>query len=334
MKISASIYSQKDIPLEQVVKDLDNHRIDYFHIDCDENFSVFDDIKTIRKFSQTPIDLHIITKNPKPFWPLIIENKIEWVTFQLETLENKLEIPAGNVSKIGIAITSDTDVSAFDEYATQADFILIMATTPGKSGGTFNTNNFRKIREFKLKYPAKRIHVDGGVNGEVSFILRNMGVDASVSGSYLFNAENIGFALLNLKNFETESHFHVKDFMLEKSEIPTIIEKDLNFFNALEKIETYKLGFVIITNDKNQLTGIISNADIRKGLLKSRSIENLKNNELINSNPVTVDENSTVVELLKIIKSKDFPVTYLPVINTNKEVTGAITFINLVKGEA
>lgn len=334
MKISASIYSQKDVPLDQVVKDLDNHRIDYFHIDCDENLSVFDDIKTIRKFSSTPIDLHIITKDPKPFWPLIIENKIEWVTFQLETLESKLEIPSSNTSKIGIAITSNTEIDVFDEYATQADFILMMATTPGKSGGTFNTNNFRKIRQFKKKFPSKRIHVDGGVNGEVSFILRNMGVDASVSGSYLFNAENIGFALLNLKSFETESHFHVKDFMLEKSEIPTIDDKELNFFTALEKIETYKLGFVIITNDKNQLTGIISNADIRKGLLKSRSIENLKNNELINSNPVTINENSTVVELLKTIKSKDFPVTYLPVINNNKEVTGAITFINLVKGEA
>ena len=89
----------------------------------------------------------------------------------------------------------------------------MMATIPGESGGKFDKSNFTKIREFSQLYPDKKIHVDGGVNAEVSFILRNMGVYLSVSGSYLFNSVSIGSALLNLKLNEVESHFLVKDFM-------------------------------------------------------------------------------------------------------------------------
>ena len=31
-----------------------------------------------------------------------------------------------------------------------------------------NKENFKKIRKFRSTYPGKKIHVDGGVNGEVS----------------------------------------------------------------------------------------------------------------------------------------------------------------------
>ena len=64
MKISASIYSTSR-DLEQVVRELDNHRIDFFHVDCNDDPKVFDDIINIRKWSKTPIDLHIISKTPE-----------------------------------------------------------------------------------------------------------------------------------------------------------------------------------------------------------------------------------------------------------------------------
>ena len=43
MKISASIYSTTR-DLEQVVRELDAHRIDLFHVDCNDDPKVFDDI--------------------------------------------------------------------------------------------------------------------------------------------------------------------------------------------------------------------------------------------------------------------------------------------------
>jgi len=54
---------------------------------------------------------------------------------------------------------------------------------------------------------------------------------------------------------------------------------------------------------------------------------------MVNRTPVVAEEDFTVVDLLKLIKQKSFPISYLPVINDKREVTGTITFFNLIKGE-
>jgi ribulose-phosphate 3-epimerase len=334
MKISASIYSTT-ADLKKVVCDLDNHRIDMFHVDCNDGTNVFDDIKNIRKWSKTPIDLHIISKTPEKYFPLLEKNPCDFITFQHEDLIGKLEIPSYIKGKLGLAITAASEIDAFEQYAERFDFILMMATIPGKSGGAFNKDIFRKIRLFKKRFPEKRIHVDGGVNGEVSFILRNMGVYASVSGSFLFNAESLGFALLNLKTLENESHFQVKDFMMSGDEVPVLMPENRSFENVLRNIEQYQMGFTILVDNKNNLEGIISNADVRKGLLNNiNTLSAITEIDITNRTPITVNENATVVELIRLIKSKKFPITYLPVVNDTNKLVGALTFFNLVKGEA
>lgn len=334
MKISASIYSTTR-DLKEVVEDLDAHRIDLFHVDCNDEPKVFEDITKIRQWSKTPVDLHIISKTPEKYFPLLEKTPVDYVTFQYEDLPGKLNVPANIKGKLGLAITSVSEIDVFDQYADRFDFILMMATIPGKSGGEFNKEIFRKIRMFRKKYPEKRIHVDGGVNGEVSFILRNMGVYASVSGSYLFKANTVGSALLNLKTHENESQFLVKDFMMTNGEIPVLKPDERSFENILKSIEDHALGFTILADEKNKMQGIISNADVRKGLLKKiNSLSSIGENDMTNKNPVTVNENATVRELIRLIKSKNFPITYLPVVNDANEVTGALTFFNLVKGEA
>jgi pentose-5-phosphate-3-epimerase len=334
MKISASIYST-DRPLQEVVKELDAHRIDYFHVDCNDDVRVFEDIKKIREWSTTPVDLHIISSTPEKYFDLLRETPVDYVTFQHEDLKGKLVLPADIKGRKGLAITANSDISVFDDYANDFDFMLMMATIPGKSGGAFNKDIFRKIREFKRRYPTKRIHVDGGVNGEVSFILRNMGVYASVSGSYLFKAESLGFALLNLKTYENESHFTVRDFMLNNGEIPVLPANEATFESILKTIDTYQLGFVMLSDAQGRLSGISSNADIRKGLIKHfAKLPDVPVQEMINTQPVTINESATVVELLRLIKSKNFPISYLPVVNDQGQISGALTFINLIKGEA
>ncbi|MEM1138184.1 MAG: CBS domain-containing protein, partial [Bacteroidota bacterium] len=166
------------------------------------------------------------------------------------------------------------------------------------------------------------------------FIIRNMGVNAAVSGSYLFNEGQVGKALLNLKNTETASHYLVKDFMRKGDEIPILNPVQRSFKDVLLSIENHNLGFTILTDDKGKLEGLISNADVRRGLIKNiDDIAKTSINDMINTKPVKVSENDTVADLLKTIKSKSFPISFLPVVNDANEVCGVITFFNLVKGE-
>jgi len=213
MKISASIYSDKQRDLKTVIEDLVEHQVDLLHVDCNDDLAVFEDIKAIREWCDVPIDLHIITPTPSKYYPLLEETPVEYVTFQYEDLKEPLNIPDTVSGRKGIAVTTPTSVQIFNEFE-NFDFILIMATIPGQSGGKFDKVNFAKIREFRKAYPSRSIHVDGGVNPEVSFILRNMGVTSAVSGSYLFNAASVGNALMNLTKRNVESHYLVKNHRL------------------------------------------------------------------------------------------------------------------------
>lgn len=335
MKISASIYSNKEISLAKLVEELDAYNVNLFHIDCLDNPDVFDDISLIRSISKTPIDLHLIAPSPEKYYDLIALHHIENVTFQFENLKNGLLIPEFVKANIGLAITSETEIEVFDRYSGSCSFILFMTTTPGMSGGKFNKQNFKKIRDFRSKYPDKKIHADGGINAELSFILRNMGVYAAVIGSYLFKGSFIGSAILNLKSDEVQSHYLVRDFMLEYDEIPVIPEKNLSFENVLLAIDKYKMGFTNIADKNGKLLGIISNADIRKGLISNLSdLNQIDTYDMINKNPAYIYEDNTVSDVFAYIKNLQFPVLFLPVVNRQKEITGTIKFNNLIKGES
>ena len=335
MKISASIFSDSEKNILTTIDNLNSYHVDVIHVDCKNRFSIFDDIKTIRENSTLPIDLHIITENPEAYYPGIIEYNIDYVTFQYEDLKEKnLTIPSEYKGKLGIGITTSTDISVFENYKDSFDFILMMATIPGESGGKFDKSNFTKIREFSQLYPEKKIHVDGGVNAEVSFILRNMGVYLSVSGSYLFNSVSIGSALLNLKLNEIESHFLVKDFMQKTDSSPIINSKDLTLESLLLTFKNGALGFAIINDENGKFAGIIGNADLRNGLLKHvNDLNSLNMRELINPNPLVINENINVHEMLQFIKKQTKPVIYLPVVSNDNKTVGVVSFLNLIKGE-
>ncbi len=351
MKISASIYSRNGTGLEETVRSLDAHRVDYIHVDCHNNAAVFDDIQRVRQVSTTPIDLHLITPDPTPFLPRIRELNVELVSVQQENLARALEVPDDLITRFGLAVTAETPLDIFETLRERLRFALFMATTPGRSGGRFDRINFRRIRKFRKRFPDLRIHVDGGVDEEVSFILRNMGVYAAVSGSFLLDERldegPLGARLVRLmhgsvsnqKNKasgeKSEGHFLVRDFMMERDEIPLLKSDGLQLPAILQSIEDFGMGFTLLEDDRQQMTGIVSNADVRRGLLRHLDDLNRVNlSDVINAGPVFAREEDTVEDLLNRIKACPFPINYLPVLNLDNRITGALQFNNLIKGES
>ena len=336
MKISASIYSNKKRSLKDLIKELDSVKIDMFHIDFNDKKieieKVENDIIEIRKISKTPIDLHIISEKPSKYNSFIIRNKIEYVTYQEENIKESLSLCDSPSTTFGLAVTSDTSIEKFEDYKSHCEFILLMTTTPGESGGTFNKINFKKIRDFKKKYPSKKVHIDGGVNDEIALILRIHGVKSVVSGSYLVNGD-IAKSLLELKSSVSDSDMPVSEFMLIKEELP-IIKENEKIEKALEKIESYDLGFVYVENENNDFTGVVSMADVRKSLIKSLDdFKNLRVKDIKNSEPIIINKDDSINKMLKIIQSHDFLISFVPVIS-NKELVGSVTFFNLIRSES
>jgi ribulose-phosphate 3-epimerase len=334
MKISPSIYSRKEGSLIELVQRLDQYKVDSFHVDCNDNWAVFEDIETIRSISKTPVDLHIISPEPQAFIDKAVEMGVEYIQVQLEDARQPFRFPENSASRFGIALVSGTPVEAFEPYADSCFFILFMTTTPGQSGGVFNKENFRRIRSFARQFPGKRIHVDGGVNGEVSFILRLLGVDSVVSGSYLVNHELPGVAMLELLHREVQSEFCVGDFM-EEEHLPVIAEKECSFLDAVMAVEKFGHGFIFYTDEHSILKGISSNADIRRAVLKHASaIQAIQPDEFINRKPLTVNINQNITEMLRLIKRQSFPVNFLPVTDEQNRLRGYLTFNALIRGES
>jgi len=335
MKISASVYADQRKDLAATVSDLEAHGADMLHIDCKDEPSVFADIRQLRKLTRLPIDLHLITARPSDFADLLRETPVDFLTLQFEVLEKDAVLPTVGFTHLGMAFSEGTDVGAFLPFAQQCDFALIMATTPGHSGGVFREGSFRRIREFKRLFPDRRVHVDGGVNPEVSFILRNLGVYCAVSGSYLFGEATVGSAMLRLKNGITESQFRVRDFMRSLEETPHLQSERLTTERILLSMEQIRLGFTLIIDENGLLTGMVSNADLRRGMLKQiDDLNALHPEHLINPNPIAVLETLTVRELLGFIRRQPIPINYLPVVDTNGRLIGSLTFNDLIKGEA
>lgn len=334
MRISGSIYANSSEDILNTVKELENHHADMLHIDCRDEQKVFEDLALVKATTSIPLDLHLITASPLAYAELLDSNPVDYLTIQYENLEDERKLPSSGFGKLGLALTSNTPLEAFEEFADQCDFVLLMATEPGVSGGVFKKENFRRIRDFKRLFPDKRIHVDGGVNAEVSFILRNLGVHCAVSGSYLFKQHSVGNAMLNLKNGQVESHYHVADFMRDFDETPSVLQSHLTLESILKSIDEARLTFTAITDSNGQLKGVVSNADVRKGLI--RNIENLSNldpHSLVNLNPIVAYEEMTVAELLHFIRKQPIPINFLPVVNKDGKLTGSLTFNDLIKGE-
>lgn len=303
------------------------------HVDCNDDVSVFNDIEQIRQWCDLPIDLHIITATPSRYYDLLKQHPVEYITFQYEDLKEPLVIPEVVTGKKGLAVITPTSVEVFEEYR-DFDFILIMATVPGQSGGVFDKTNFDKIRKFRKQFPVKSIHVDGGVNGEVSFILRNMGVTSSVSGSYLFKGPSVGHQLMNLTKRKIESSYIVEDFMTPLEECPVVYLFALTIKNILTSIEQGSVGFTLVLDEKNQFKGLISNADVRKALMKNLTdLNQVEPVEMINAGPITINGNATVVEMLRTVKNSPFTVSYLPVVDAAGKALGIVNFANLIKAE-
>lgn len=335
MKISASIYSAKERELIALLKELDELGIDFLHVDCfDKDFEkVAADLKIIRAHSNTKIDFHAITTDPQRYLDLVETFQIEKMTFQLENLATDLPKLDNRKFELGLAIVSDTEIEVFEQYKNDIDFLLLMTTEPGVSGSKFQRKNFNRIRKGHKFFPNLKIHVDGGINAEVSFILRMLGVYSAVSGSFLVNHKNIAAALIDLRFARTGSEVLVKEYQISTKDLPILNIENTHFNEIISTLDLYKMGFVLFEK-QGKFHGVCSNADLRKGIIGHlNDLTNIDVKELVNTNPFTINENSTTTEMIKKIKATSFPILFLPVLNNKNEISGALNFNQLIKGE-
>ena len=114
--------------------------------------------------------------------------------------------------------------------------------------------------------------------------------------------------------------------------LPVLNEGELTLQSALETIEKFKMGFVLVNDADGKLKGAISNADLRRGFLNNlNNLNAVDVNAMINTKPVVISEGQTLTGMLHLLNDLTFIILFLPVVDGEGLLKGAVLLNNLTR---
>lgn len=212
MIVSPSILAADFNNLDQEMEKINRSSCEWVHLDVmDGKFvpnTTFDDqlIRDLRGKSSKIFDVHLMIEDPAKYIDKYYDAGADYVTFHYEAckdISSVLKQSKNKQQKIGLSIKPATDVTVLDEYLKDLDLILVMSVEPGKGGQKFMPSAINKIKyliEKKTKHNYQYIvEVDGGINQETAKLVKTVGCEAVVAGTYLFKNEDFIKATKELK---------------------------------------------------------------------------------------------------------------------------------------
>lgn len=203
----------KNLSLE--ILKMEKSGADYLHFDVMDGHFV-DNIsfgsgvlKSIGKVSNLINDVHLMIDNPEKYYFDFVQAGADIITVHYEAFSSIEELKTllckikKSGIKVGVSIRPKTDVKVLDSVLDKVDLILVMSVEPGFGGQKFMPSALDKI-SYLREYIDKRhldvlIEVDGGVNQENISLLKNVGVDVLVAGTYLFRNDDPQKAIKEMK---------------------------------------------------------------------------------------------------------------------------------------
>ncbi len=113
----------------------------------------------------------------------------------------------------------------------------------------------------------------------------------------------------------------VRDAMITGDKIPRALTKT-PARRAIAEINRLNVGFVLVTDKKSNLLGILTDGDVRRMVGKGLSFEGLTVDEIMTANPKTIDEKASLAETVEFMQKKE--ITALAVVNEKKKLKGYV----------
>ena len=164
-------------------------------------------VEAVAKVATKPLDIHLMVENNSFFVDLFAPLKPEFISFHIEEEKHPHRL-IQKIRSLGIrpAITLNphTSPEAIEFLLADVDMVLLMSVNPGFAGQKFIANVLDRAKRLKTlieKYnPSCLIEVDGGVNKQNIYELKEVGVNVVVAGSYVFeNKEGYKHSIDSLK---------------------------------------------------------------------------------------------------------------------------------------
>lgn len=163
-------------------------------------------LKSVSKLITLPVDAHLMIMDPIRYIDNYADLGVNGITFHFEAASDTQtvidKIRSRNL-RAGLSVKPATPVSMIIPYLHSVDMVLVMTVEPGFGGQVFLPETLHKVKELRKYIDDNKldviIQVDGGINKETSAMVRECGADVLVSGSYIFNAEDMSEAVRSLR---------------------------------------------------------------------------------------------------------------------------------------
>ena len=123
--------------------------------------------------------------------------------------------------------------------------------------------------------------------------------------------------------------YKVSDLMLTDIEKLPIAKETDTFADVIKLISEKKLGMAMIENSEGILTGVITDGDIRRTLIKYQNISSLLVKDVMSVNPKHISQKDYGASALNLMEK--FSITALAVVDENKKPIGVIHIHDLLK---
>jgi dTDP-glucose pyrophosphorylase len=111
---------------------------------------------------------------------------------------------------------------------------------------------------------------------------------------------------------------------MEKNILTSIcLDLDSNLSDAIRNLEDSGIQLVIVLDDKKKLAGLITDGDIRRGLLKGFNIDSSVK-EIMKTNPIIVDESVSREKAIQLMQ--EHKIKHLPVVDKNNSLLNLYLF--------
>jgi arabinose-5-phosphate isomerase len=101
------------------------------------------------------------------------------------------------------------------------------------------------------------------------------------------------------------------------NEVPKVFETD-KLDKIIIEISSKFLGASAVLNNKNELTGIVTDGDLRRMLIENKDIKNLTAKDIMSPSPKTIDKNELAIKAFNIMEENN--ITQIIVTDNNKYV--------------
>lgn len=199
VKISPSVLTADFLSLKEDIKRLEDAGVDMLHLDVMDGIFVpnisFGNpvIKSIKKYSHVPLDVHLMIDKPHRYIKEFAEYA-DILGFHYEAgsdvAETLKEIRALGC-KSCLTIKPCTPPEEIFDLLPLCDMVLVMSVEPGFGGQSFMPSALGKLSALREEITRRGLNidleVDGGINAETAPLAVNAGANVLVAGSFVFS---------------------------------------------------------------------------------------------------------------------------------------------------